>query len=100
MAKGGFIIELLAERKSTTGLGFIGNCIKYSFILILVGIYWAIVCSVFFFLYGLMVEGIHSVIPHVGITLTVALVLYFVYLVNFGLTVNRALLGPVHYMIN
>jgi hypothetical protein len=100
MAKGGFITELLAERKSTTGLGFVGNLVKYFFILLLVGIYWAAIYYVFFFVYGIVFSGIYSVIPQFGIAIAIALVLYFVYLVNFGLTVNRVLLGPVHYMID
>jgi hypothetical protein len=100
MAKGGFLAELLAERKSTTGLEFVGNLIKYSIILLLVGIYWAAISSVFYFVYGLVFSGIQTVVPGVGIALTIALVLYFIYLVNFGLTVNRVLLGPVHYMLD
>jgi hypothetical protein len=100
MAKGGFLVELLAERKSSTGLGFVGNLIKYSIIVLLVGIYWAIISSAFSLVYGLIFTGIQRVSPNVGIAATVALVLYFIYLFSFGLTVNRVLLGPVHYMLD
>lgn len=100
MAKGGFLTELLAERKSTTGMEFIGNLIKYFFILLLVGIYWTAITAVFSLVYGLVFTGIRRVVPGVAIAAAIALVLYFIYLVNFGLTVNRVLLGPVHYMID
>jgi hypothetical protein len=100
MPKGGFLIELLASRKSTNSFEFVGNLIKYTFLVVLVAIYWGVMTVVFSFIFGIAFRGIQGITQNFVIAATVALVLYFVYLLTFGLTVNNLLLGPVHYMLD
>jgi hypothetical protein len=100
MRKGGFIVELLSVKKSTTGLGFVGNLIKYSIIVFLLGIYWAIICYAVYVIYGFAFSGIYSAVPQVGVAVTIAVVIYFVYLLTLGRAVNNFLLGPVRYFLD
>ena len=100
MAKGGFLVELLAVKHSKTGLGFIGNLIKYFIVVSLLLIYWAIICYTVYFIYLYVFYGIYSVIPKFDVALSIAVIIYFLYLLYFGITVNNFLLGPVHYFLD
>ena len=100
MAKGGFLLEYLAMKKSQNGWDFLKHAAYLFFAFVLLSVYWSIVWGLISFLVsssGYVFEKIG--VPHEYIVLmTTALVLMVAFM--YGFKIEKLLLAPVFYVLD
>ena len=100
MAKGGFLIEYLAMKKSQNGWDFLKHATYLFFAFILLSIYWSIVWGLISWIVsssGYVFDKIG--IPHeYSVLLSIVLVLMIAFM--FGFQIEKVLLAPVFYFLD
>ena len=100
MAKGGFIFEYLAMKKSQNGWDFLKHMAYLFFAFVVLSMYWSVAWAIISFLVsssGYVFEKIG--LPHeYAVLASIVLVLMIAFM--YGFKIEKLLLAPVFYLLD